>query len=69
MQCFPLFMHLKKAPTRSSVIIHCELDLGSFDKKPHRNQAERFLYENTIFRKNQPEVSLADLRGKSFKIA
>ena len=33
------------------------MDLGFFDKIPYRNQAERFLYQGTILRKNQPEVS------------
>ena len=33
------------------------MDLRSFDNKPHRNQAERFLMSRYNFRKNQPGVS------------
>ena len=57
MQCSPELMHLKKLHKVFSYYT-LKVDLGSFDKKPYRSQAERFLISGYHFsEKKQFEIS------------
>ena len=51
MQCFPKFVHLKKLPTRSAVIIQSEWIWGPLTRNLTKVRLRGFLYKGTIAKK------------------
>ena len=58
MAMFLIICALKKLPTRSSVIIHCEWIWGPSTRNLTEITLRGFLYQGSMVQKNQPEVSV-----------
>ena len=57
MQYFPEFMHFKKLPIRSLVVIHFKWIWDPLIGNLPEIRLRDFLYQGAIFRKNRAEVS------------